>query len=50
MNVRKRQPLIEVIGDDHPDQPRFSGGIVGVVVVCGFLWAIAGLILWAICR
>lgn len=39
---------IEQIGDNHPDQPRFDGGPILVVLVVGLLWAAGGLILWAI--
>lgn len=46
MNVRKRTPMIEVIGDDHPDQPRFDGGVIGVVIAAAILWAIAGALIW----
>lgn len=46
MNINRRQPLIEVIGDDHPDQPRFTGGIIGAILVAALLWAIAGGLLW----
>ncbi len=50
LEPRRPYGLVEEVGDNHPDQPRFTGGIVGVVVAVAFLWAIAGLILWAFCR
>lgn len=43
---RNRTPFIEQVGDDHPDQPRFDGGVIGVVIVAFILWAIAGGLIW----
>lgn len=45
---RRSRPLFEVIDTNHPDQPRFEGGPILVVVIAGLLWAIGGGILWAI--
>lgn len=46
--MKDRTPFIEVIGDDHPDQPRFDGGPLVVALVVGLPWAVGGVILWAI--
>ncbi len=43
---RRSRPIFEVIGDDHPDQPRFDGGVIGVVIAAALLWAIAGALIW----
>lgn len=40
--------LIEYRDDNCPDQPRHTGGIVGVVVIVALLWAVAGIIFWLI--
>lgn len=42
----RRVSLYEVIGDDHPDQPRFDGGVIVAAIVVPILWAIAGVLLW----
>jgi hypothetical protein len=43
-----RKRFADVIGDDHPDQPRFDGGVLVVALVVGLLWTIGGVILWCI--
>jgi hypothetical protein len=48
-NNRKR-PWIEYRTNACPDQPRHSGGPVGVVVIVALLWAAAGILLWIASR
>lgn len=46
LRPRIRTPWVEQVGDDHPDQPRFDGGVIGVVIAAAILWAIAGALIW----
>lgn len=33
---------IEEIGDDHPDQPRFDGGVLVLALVAALSWVAIG--------
>lgn len=44
-----RRPFVQEIGDDHPDQPTFTGGVLVLALVAALSWVAIGaifLIFW----